>query len=505
MSSLLHRYSRAAVYLTITDAAAFVAAFGVAMRLRFRPYINVIELRTGELIPEAAVVALLSLTIVPAVFYYFRLYQRRTWLSRVVHGWAILRAVATIILGYMGLQFLTRWDLLVDSRLVIGMWGTMSLAAIGINRLFIFPALLAWAIRGDLARRVAVVGVNDSSRAFARQWAENRAKSLLRVVGFIDDTVPPGEVVAADLVCLGPPLRMEWLADLHNLEGAILIPSRINYEDLIGMIEQCLRVFGWVDVHADQTAGLQANLDPDTYFDIPFIRMHATATSGANAATKRLFDVALAALGMVALSPVFLVVALLVRLTSPGPVLYVTERLGRGGRPFRFYKFRTMVVGADRDASRLAEIARGYQDIDAPMPTKCVDRSKLTPIGGWLRKWALDEMPQLFNVLKGDMSLVGPRPLPRAEYDLQAEWQKRRFDIKPGCTGLWKVYAGSNPYLPYSHSVLYDIYYAKNANVLLDIAILVKTAWVILLGRADGMPPSRAAGAPNGSAGQAAA
>jgi len=201
---------------------------------------------------------------------------------------------------------------------------------------------------------------------------------------------------------------------------------------------------------------------------------------------KRVFDVIVCAFSLVLLSPLLLLIALAVRLSSSGPILYVSERVGLDGRPFRFYKFRSMYVGADRDSSRTAMLAEGYANPDKPMPTKVVNASMVTPVGRFLRKWALDELPQLFNVLKGDMSLVGPRPLPPTEFNLQTEWQKTRFLVKPGCTGLWKVHAAYDPTMPYSTSILYDIYYARNANLLLDIAILWKTAWVILSGRADG-------------------
>jgi lipopolysaccharide/colanic/teichoic acid biosynthesis glycosyltransferase len=186
------------------------------------------------------------------------------------------------------------------------------------------------------------------------------------------------------------------------------------------------------------------------------------------------------------LSPVFLLAALLVRLTSRGPILYTTDRIGMGGRPFRFYKFRTMIVGADKDFVTAREVETIYRNADLPIGRKIVNRSLLTPVGGFLRKWAIDELPQLFNVLRGDMSLVGPRPLPKGEYDLQDEWQKKRFEVKPGCTGLWKIYVSRHKNMPFSQSVLYDIYYARNANPLLDIAIILKTILVILAGKADG-------------------
>jgi exopolysaccharide biosynthesis polyprenyl glycosylphosphotransferase len=486
MLPIFRKYGRATLYLMVTDVLAFFAAFGVAMRLRFRPYINVIEIRTGEMIPEATLVAILSILAVPVAFNILRLYQRRTWLSRSVHGLQIAKGVASLLFGYLVLQYATKSPFIVESRLVILSWSILTLAALSVNRLLVFPWLMHWAARSEMHRRIALIGANDFSREFAQQIRRNSGRYMMHVVGFVDDTIPAGTPVIEGAPCLGPMAKLDEMVDLYNIEGAVITAGDMNYGELMDCVEWCVKTFGWVDVHADRTACLQQNLDPDTYFEIPFIRMRSMQKSPALQFQKRAMDLVGAGLGLLVLSPVFLLAALLVRLTSRGPILYTTDRIGMGGRPFRFYKFRTMVVGADRDAARASEVAETYREADKPRPSKLVNRALLTPVGGLLRKWAIDELPQLFNVLRGDMSLVGPRPLPKGEYDLQDEWQKKRFDVKPGCTGLWKIYASWHKNMPYSQSVLYDIYYARNANPLLDIAIILKTTLVILAGKADG-------------------
>lgn len=486
MLPIFQKYGRATLYLMATDVLAFFAAFGVAMRIRFRPYINVIEIRTGELIPEASLVALLSILAVPVAFNILRLYQRRTWLSRPVHGLQIVKGVAALLFGYLILQYLTKSPFIVESRFVILAWGILTLVALSVNRLFVFPWLMHWAAHSEMHRRIALIGANDFSKAFALQVRKNPDRYMMHVVGFVDDAIPPATPVIEGAPCLGPMSKLDEMVDLYNIEGAVITAGDMNYGELMDCIEWCVRIFGWVDVHADRTACLQQNLDPDTYFEIPFIRMRSMHKSPALLFQKRLMDLVGAGLGVLLLSPVFLLAALLVRLTSKGPILYTTERMGMGGRPFHFYKFRTMIVGADRDAVTAKEVETIYRNADLPIGRKIVNRSLLTPVGGFLRKWAIDELPQLFNVLKGQMSLVGPRPLPKGEFDLQDEWQKKRFDVKPGCTGLWKIYASWHKNMPFSQSVLYDIYYARNANPLLDIAIIAKTIVVILAGKADG-------------------
>lgn len=496
MGWALKRWSRAVLYLVATDILAVFAAFGVAMRLRFRPFINVIEIREGYLLPEVALAGVFAIIGVPLVFRAVRLYQRRVWLSRTWTAVQLVKAIGVLLGTYLILQYATKSPLFVESRLVILMWGALSLLSTGVNRLVVFPALLWLAARNALHRRIAVVGVNDSSIAFARRVRQQNHRWPINVIGFLDDHRPSGTEVADGLPVLGSLNQLERLADLYNLEGAVLIADEMNPDDLLDAIERCVHVFGWVDVHTDRTRPLATRLDPDTYFDIPFLRMRGVQAGPVVMLQKRVLDVVVSAFAIALLSPVILLIALAVRLSSPGPILYVSERIGLNGRPFRFYKFRSMYVGADRDPNRTAVIAEGYANPDKPMPTKVVNDSMVTPVGRFLRKWALDEIPQLFNVLRGDMSLVGPRPLPPSEYNLQTDWQKTRFQVKPGCTGLWKVHAAHDPEMSYSTSILYDIYYARNANLLLDIAILWKTAWVILSGRADGLSVSSRRAAP---------
>lgn len=487
MGWALKRWSRAALYLMATDVIAVFAAFGIAMRLRFRPFINVIEIREGYLMPEAAMAGLYALVGVPFVFRLCRLYQRRVWLSRTWSVVQLTKAVGILVGAYLILQYVTKSPLFVESRLVILMWGSISFLAISINRLLVFPTLLLLAARNAMYRRIAIVGVNEASRAFARRIREQKERWPLHIIGFIDEHHPTGMEILPELPVLGSLTQLERLTELYNIEGAVLIADTCDPESLLDAVERCVQVFGWVDVHSDRTHPLALRLDPDTYFDIPFLRMRGFQTSAVVMAQKRVFDIVVSSVALLLLSPLLVLIALVVRLSSRGAIFYVSERIGMNGRPFRFYKFRSMYVGADRDPRRAEILAAGYANPDQPMPTKVVNTTMITPVGRFLRKWALDELPQLFNVLKGDMSLVGPRPLPPSEYNLQAEWQKTRFQVKPGCTGLWKVHAAHDPTMSYSTSILYDIYYARNANLLLDIAILWKTAWVILSGRADGV------------------
>ena len=202
----------------------------------------------------------------------------------------------------------------------------------------------------------------------------------------------------------------------------------------------------------------------------PLVELTAPSLTGRQHALKRVIDIAGAALGLVVLSPVLAVIAALVRLESRGPVFFTQERVGRGGRRFRIIKFRTMVDGAERHRDEL--LAHSVYS-DARL-FKVRDDPRTTPLGRWLRRTSLDELPQLVNVLKGDMSLVGPRPPLPSEVALYEAHHYARFDVKPGMTGPWQV-AGRNEITEFERVIALECEYIQNWSIGRDLWLLVKT------------------------------
>ncbi|GMV98375.1 MAG: hypothetical protein AMXMBFR83_27250 [Phycisphaerae bacterium] len=208
------------------------------------------------------------------------------------------------------------------------------------------------------------------------------------------------------------------------------------------------------------------------------------------AALKRTGDVAISLALIVLLLPLWLLAALAVKLTSPGPVLFSQERGGRGGVPFRSYKFRTLRADHVHDPAEIVPLNHAH----------------VTPVGRWLRRFKIDEMPQLFNVLKGDMSLVGPRPTILEQVRAYDAFQRRRLEVRPGITGLAQV--NGNARMSWDERIKYDVYYVDHVGLWLDLRILAKTLLVILLGEArfarrfEESPYARAGnkGGPSGNA-----
>lgn len=191
-------------------------------------------------------------------------------------------------------------------------------------------------------------------------------------------------------------------------------------------------------------------------------------------AVRRGLDIAGAGLMLLVLLPLFVVIMIAIRLTSPGPVFYVKDRVGRNGEPFPFIKFRTMVPGADTLRSEIL----GTPDED--MPERYREDPRITAVGRVLRRWSLDELPQLINVLRGDMSLVGPRPIIYDEVPLLESWQHDRHLCRPGLTGLWQV--SGRKETSWDERIALDLEYVRTQSLRKDTAILVRTVGVVIRG-----------------------
>lgn len=187
---------------------------------------------------------------------------------------------------------------------------------------------------------------------------------------------------------------------------------------------------------------------------------------------KRMLDIVASVIGLIVLSPVFLIVSLAIKAEDRGPIFYSQVRLGKGQRPFKMYKFRSMIVDADKKIEKLLK----QNEVEGAM-FKMKEDPRITRVGRFIRKHSLDELPQLWNVLVGDMSLVGPRPPLEREVVDYSEYDKQRLIVKPGCTGFWQVTARND--VDFEGMVRLDLEYIKRSSILFDIGILFRTVTIV--------------------------
>jgi len=323
-------------------------------------------------------------------------------------------------------------------------------------------------IRGENSHRTLIVGEREKAAHVARQLTANPPAGF-NVVGAVTATgaepeILPGLPVVSDFSSIVEAVT-ETRADVVIVTGTDRIsPQRLRE---IGWELEPLEVDLVVTAALTDVAGPRIHMSPVS--GLPLIHVEYPEFSGRSQLAKRIFDVVGSA-GLIVLGlPVFLAVAILVKSTSRGPILYAQERIGRSGRPFRMLKFRSMVENADEQLQSLLD----RQGTAGKPLHKIVDDPRVTPVGRFLRRYSLDELPQLFNVFIGTMSLVGPRPQREAEVALYEAYDHRRLLVKPGITGLWQVSGRSA--LQWEDAIRLDLYYVENWSLTGDLVLLWKT------------------------------
>ncbi len=317
--------------------------------------------------------------------------------------------------------------------------------------------------RDTEARNVLIVGGGPLGQSIARGLRKNPDRTIVR--GFLDDHLPLSPIV------LGRLADLEWLARAEFIDEVVLaLPDHPQRTREIAEIALRNRL----DIRAvpDLAPAFWTDVNTERIGDVPVITLHREPLPSAALLLKRLLDIVVAAVGLLMFTPLMALIALFIRLDSQGSIFYVAERIGVKGRRFRCFKFRTMVV----EAERLKEGLRQQNQRDGPFFKINAD-PRITRIGRFLRRYSVDELPQLLNVLRGEMSLVGPRPHPVDDVNRYELRHYRRLDVKPGITGLWQVSARHCP--SFELNMKLDLSYIENWNLWLDLQILLRTFHVL--------------------------
>jgi exopolysaccharide biosynthesis polyprenyl glycosylphosphotransferase len=310
-------------------------------------------------------------------------------------------------------------------------------------------------------RRAVLVGSGPHIQEVAAALGGGKHPEV-HAVGFVSLTPLQGN----GLKDLGPLDRLERY--FGSIDEVLIADPDFPQNEAVELVDRCHRHGVRVRVAPSTMEILMDRVEFVPGQTLPLFELKPPVFEGADWLIKRTFDIVGAVMLSILMAPVMLLSALAVKLTSRGPILYRSMRPGIGGTPFPCLKFRTMFEDAEE---RQAELEARNEMGGAIFKIKRDPR--VTPVGGFLRRWSIDELPQLFNVLRGHMSLVGPRPLPERDYERLADWHRKRYLVLPGITGLWQVSGRSE--LDFDELVRLDFMYLENWSVFLDLTILLKT------------------------------
>lgn len=452
---MLKRYHHiVAIVFRTLDVLLIASAWLASYWLRF--YYPIIEVSKG--LPPFRQYATLTPLIVAlwlAVFAALKVYQSQRMLRRTAEIQLLLRAHATALLLFVALTyFISEYRY---SRAVILYFGVLGAIALIVMRLIVRNTLRALRRRGRNQRAVLIVGSGPSAVTLM-QRLERFPELGLRVCGIVAQGAPVNSPVAY----LGQPSQLHDILRSHPVDSVILCLSREESAHQDTVLQQLKMETVDIQLVPDLHEYLALGCEVEDFDGMPIVRLNDSPMDGWGALFKRLTDFVLALIALLLLSPVFLLTALAIKLTSRGPVFYGQERMGLDGRTFRMYKFRSMKV--DAESASGAVWAKAQDD-------------RRTAIGTLLRKTSLDELPQFWNVLLGQMSLVGPRPERPVfvhQFKREIPHYMLRHKVKAGITG-WAQINGWRGDTALDQRIACDLYYIRNWSYALDLKILALT------------------------------
>jgi exopolysaccharide biosynthesis polyprenyl glycosylphosphotransferase len=459
--------------LTLTDSITLMAAFSLAYWVRFGS--NLLPFQEETQAPGH------YLGLIPwmiplwlAAFAVSGLYNRRYLLGgteeydRVVNA-CTLGAMGVVLVGFLDPDFFVARGWLI-------LFWLFGIFVTGLGRFTLRRVVYVLRRRGHFTARALIVGTDDEARAIAHQF--NAAPTCgVQVVGFVGDRLPPGSQVIEGGHVLATLDGLEAVVSQHQVDELIVSATALTRERLLDIF----RRFGNApELQVRFSSGLfeifTTSVQVKEIGYVPLMSLSKIRLSSIEVVMKTVLDYGLAIPGVIVLSPFLMLIAVAVKLDSPGPIFHRRRVLGVGGKPFYAYKFRTMHVQVDPKVAECPEIreqfTRGIKPQNDP---------RVTRVGGFLRRYSLDEFPQLFNVLKGQMSLVGPRMITPEEQELYGKWDMNLLTVKPGITGLWQI-SGRND-LSYEEKVRLDMHYIRNYTIWLDLRLLFQTFPAVLSGR----------------------
>lgn len=456
--------------LVILDAVSISLAFILAYYLRFKillfitpGYIPVVE--------EYLNVLVFVVIIWLAIFKLFGLYDKKysTLFDEIA---LIFGASASSVLMLLGMLFLYR-EFWFSRQVIVYAW-IISFVLISLSRFILVNLQKSMYRRGMGISRSLIVGAGEMGQALAMRIKEEPSLGY-RIVGFLDDDPKKADKNFRGVPVLGTISNIKEIIKYRKINEIVIASSKLPSSKILDIITECEKKNMRFKIVPGILEIMASRVNTDEIGGIPLVTITEIQLKGFNAVVKRATDLIFSLLFLLVFSPILFLIAIAIKIDSPGPVFFKQERIGEDGTPFMLYKFRSMIKDAEKLFPKLALLSEVEGHI-----FKIKKDPRITRVGRYLRRWSLDELPQLINVLCGKMSLVGPRPpLPREvkKYD---SWHMKRLRVAPGMTGLWQVSGRSD--LPFEDMVRHDIFYIENWSLWLDFKIILQTIPTVLFG-----------------------
>ncbi len=449
----------------LADASLFAMSLWLAFCLREMPFFSDslgLETISPDCFAQSVWLYFALVPAAPLVLESQGFYSRPVFGGRPSIFWPLLKACSIVTVGLILLVFIFRKSEFAP-RGVMVLFGLISFVLVWGKEELVAVALRSRLAKSQYQRRIILAGIPAETARLRREIGTHYGDSV---------------VVAAEFNLAGAPVQ-ELIDQLHehSVSGVFVTARHAQMERIESVIQLCEveGVEAWLA--ADFFATHIARASFDEMFGHPLIVFRTTPEASWQIITKLLLDFFGALVLIVVTAPLMLVLAVLVKITSPGPAFFRQQRSGLNGAPFEILKFRTMTSNAEQLQHELAAM----NEMSGPV-FKVTNDPRITPFGKWLRQWSLDELPQLFNVLRGEMSLVGPRPLPVNEVRRFSDLShRRRLSVKPGLTCLWQV-KGRNQISDFKEWVRLDLEYIDNWTIWLDLKILLLTPPAVLRG-----------------------
>jgi exopolysaccharide biosynthesis polyprenyl glycosylphosphotransferase len=471
---LRQQAKRYVIIQILIDVMSIILSFFVAYYLRQTSFIVSISAAEGPLFESGAYLWMLMIAIPLWLMLLktYNAYEPQHTVSNFDIVWIIFKTVIVGMLTLGTVIYFLRYSYI--SRLFVLMFGSVNFLVLGAVRLSYKQVLKELRRRGYNSRTILVVGTGRRAREFAKIILSHSEWGL-RIHGYVDDDPTDKDKELLGSAVVG---RIKDIPDLirKNVIDEVIIAIPRKWLD---SLDEVVRICEEEGVETTILADLYDTVIAETHLsflhDIPLLSFSTIPAQEWKLVIKTVVDLAVAALLLIMLAPLFIVISAAIKLTSEGPVFFKQVRYGLRGREFKIYKFRSMYLDAEK---RMDEI-RHLNEMSGPV-FKIMRDPRVTPIGRFLRKTSLDELPQLINVLRGEMSLVGPRPPIPSEVKEYERWQRRRLSMKPGLTCLWQV-KGRNR-IEFERWMELDLQYIDNWSLGLDLKIILRTVPVVLFG-----------------------